>query len=76
MKRQTNIMVEVEAILRLWDGSEERVVVSGIPCVWKWDEGSRDAAEYWAAAEHLSSIYKADWYSIVAWSGSPVREDA
>ena len=76
MKRETNITVEGEVILRQADGTEDRFTIGGIPCLWKWDEGSRNAAEYWALFDHVAENYTFDWMSIVCWSGTPEREKA
>jgi predicted RNA-binding Zn ribbon-like protein len=73
--RQTDIMVEADVEMMLKNGKVERFRLADIPCTWIWDDMSREAAEYWAALDHVSDNYKYDWMSIKSWVGSPVKEN-
>ena len=70
----TNIEVSVDVEMMFASGEVHSVRLSGIPCKWVWGETSRDAAEYWAALEHISDNYKFEWMSIKSWVGSPVKD--
>ena len=72
--RQTNIMVEADVEMMFASGKVERFRLADIPCTWIWDDMSREAAEYWAALDHVSDNYTYDWMSIKSWVGSPVKE--
>ena len=72
--RQTEIMVEADVEMMFASGKVERFRLADIPCTWIWDDMSREAAEYWAALDHVSDNYKYDWMSIKSWVGSPVKE--
>ncbi len=74
MKRETEILVDVEVEMMFASGNTERFRLGDIPCLWKWDEMSREAAEYWAAFDHIGNNYTFDWMSIKSWTGSPVKE--
>ena len=74
MERQTEIMVSVDIEMMFASGKVESFRLSDIPCTWIWDEMSREAAEYWAALDHVSDNYTYDWMSIKSWVGSPVKE--
>lgn len=74
MERQTEIMVSVDIEMMFASGKVESFKLSHIPCTWIWDETSREAAEYWAALDHVSDNYTYDWMSIKSWVGSPVKE--
>jgi len=70
----TNIEVSVDVEMMFASGEVHSVRLSGIPCKWVWGETSREAAEYWAALEHISDNYKFEWMSIKSWVGSPVKD--
>ena len=70
----TNIEVSVDVEMMFATGEVHSFRLSGIPCKWVWGETSREAAEYWAAFEHISDNYKFDWMSIKSWAGSPVKD--
>ena len=70
----TNIEVSVDVEMMFASGEVHSFRLSGIPCKWVWGETSREAAEYWAAFEHISDHYKFDWMSIKCWVGSPVKD--
>tara|TARA_R110001606_G_scaffold396931_1_gene572107 strand:- start:112 stop:345 length:234 start_codon:yes stop_codon:yes gene_type:complete len=72
--RQTEIMVEADVEMMFTSGKVERFRLADIPCTWLWDDTSREAAEYWAALDHVSDNYTYDWVSIKSWVGSPVKE--
>ena len=72
--RQTERMVEADVEMMLTSGKVERFRLADIPCTWLWDDTSREAAEYWAALDHVSDNYTYDWVSIKSWVGSPVKE--
>ena len=74
MERQTEIMVSVDIEMMFASGKVESFRLSDIPCTLIWDEMSREAAEYWAALDHVSDNYTYDWMSIKSWVGSPVKE--
>lgn len=74
MERETEILVDVEVEMMFSSGNTERFRLGDIPCLWKWDEMSREAAEYWAAFDHIGNNYTFDWMSIKSWTGSPVKE--
>jgi hypothetical protein len=75
MERQTEIMVSADIEMMFASGTVEKFRLSDIPCNWVWDEMSREAAEYWAAFDHVSNNYKFDWMSIKSWTGSPVKKE-
>ena len=70
----TNIEVSVDVEMMFASGEVHSFRLAGIPCKWVWGETSREAAEYWAAFEHISDNYKFDWMSIKSWVGSPVKD--
>jgi len=72
--RYTNILVDADVEMMFHCGEIEKLRICNIPCVWVWDESSREAAEYWAALDHISENYTFDWMSVKSWSGSPVKE--
>jgi len=71
--RYTEIMVEADVEMMYHCGEIETLNIRGIPCLWSWDETSRDAAEYWAIWDHVGAYYTFDWMSIKSWTGSPVK---
>jgi hypothetical protein len=71
---QTKIMISADIEMMLASGKVENFRLSDIPCTWVWSETSRDAAEFWAALDHVSDNYMYDWMSIKSWVGSPVKE--
>jgi len=73
--RQTEIRVEADVEMMLASGKVESFRLADIPCTWIWDEMSRDAAEFWAALDHVSDNYTYAWMSIKSWVGSPVKEN-
>ena len=73
--RCTDLLIDVDVEMMLHSGNVETFRLGNIPCVWKWDEMSREAAEYWAAFDHIGDNYDFDWMSIKSWSGSPVKEN-
>ena len=72
--RCTNLTVDVDVEMRFHCGNVGSFRIVNIPCVWQWDEVSRDAACYWAAFDHIGENYNFDWMSIKCWSSSPVKE--
>ena len=70
--RCTDLLIDVDVEMMLPSGKVENFRLGNIPCVWKWDESSREAAEYWAAFDHIGDNYNFDWMSIKSWTGSPV----
>ena len=73
--RCTDLLIDVDVEMMLPSGKVEAFRLGNIPCVWTWDEMSREAAEYWAAFDHIGDNYDFDWMSIKSWSGSPVKEN-
>ena len=74
--RRTQIMVEADVEIMYLNGYVDNKRLTDIPCVWVWDEMSREAAEYWAVWEHIGSNYTFEWMSIKSWVGSPVKKGA
>ena len=74
MKRETKLMISVDIEMMFASGKVESFRLSDIPCTWVWDEMSREAAEYWAAFDHIGDNYTFDWFTIKSWTGSPVKE--
>ena len=72
--RQTEIMVDADVEMMFHCGKIESFRINNIPCTWVWDDTSRDAAEYWAALDHISENYMFDWFTVKSWSGSPVKK--
>ena len=72
--RQTDLLIDVDFEMMFRCGEVEGFRLGNIPCVWKWDEMSREAAEYWAAFDHIRDNYDFDWMSIKSWSSSPVKK--
>ena len=72
--RCTNLLIDADVDIMLHKGKIKptTVHISSIPCVWTWDESSREAAEYWAVVEHVNEEWNYDWMSIKSWSSSPV----
>jgi len=78
MSRQTLINVEADIVIRHREtAKEETLTVRGIECTWNWDEGSRDAAEYWAVADWAAETFgnSIDWFSIKCVVGSPCKQE-
>ena len=73
--RYTNLVVEADVEIMFHHGKNKptKIRISDIPCLWIWDETSREAAEYWAVWDHVGAEYNFDWMSIKSWSGSPVK---
>lgn len=72
--RCTNLLIDVDVEMMFASGKVESFRLSNIPCTWMWDETSREAAEYWAAFDHLGDNYTFEWMSIKSWSSSPVKK--
>lgn len=74
--RYTNILVDADVEIMFYHSNVEptKIRIKDIPCLWVWDETSREAAEYWAVWDYVGSEYTFDWMSIKSWSGSPVKE--
>ena len=72
--RQTDLLIDVDVEMMFHCGKIENFRLGNIPCVWEWDETSREAAEYWAAFDHIGDNYNFDWMSIKSWSSSPVKK--
>jgi len=70
--RCTNLLISVDIEMMFYCGKVETFRLSDIPCVWTWDEMSREAAEYWSAFDHIGNNYNFDWMSIKSWVSSPV----
>ena len=73
-ERATTLHVDAEFIIRHREtGKEENLEVKGLECVWRWDDGTRDAAEYWAVVDWVSQTFgnSVDWFSVKSWTGSP-----
>tara|TARA_R110002167_G_scaffold303262_1_gene507540 strand:- start:264 stop:566 length:303 start_codon:yes stop_codon:yes gene_type:complete len=78
MERETRLFVDAEFVIRHREtAKEESMTVKGIECVWHWDDGTRDAAEYWAVIDWVSNTFgnNIDWFSIKSWTGSPKKEE-
>ena len=74
--RYTNILVDADVEMMLPDfGRIEKFRMCDIPCVWVWDESSREAAERMAVLNYIGENYIFDWVVIKSWSGSPVKVD-
>ena len=74
MTRETHITIEAQVELQFSNGNVSHMTIENIPCLWRWDETSRDCAEYWAALDHVSDNYDFDWMTIRSWTGSPKKE--
>ena len=76
--RYTNILVDADVEMMYHCGEIENFRIENIPCLWVWDETSREAAEYWAVWDYVGANFNFDWMSVKSWSGSPVenKEDA
>jgi len=72
--RQTEIMVEADVEIMYHNGYVDNKRLTDIPCVWVWDEMSREAAEYWAVWEYVGNSFTFEWMSIKSWVGSPVKK--
>ena len=72
--RCTELLIDADVEMMFHCGKIESLRISNIPCTWMWDETSRDAAEYWAALDHISENYMFDWFTVKSWSGSPVKK--
>lgn len=73
-ERATRLHVDAEFIIRHREtGKEENLEVKGLECVWHWDDGTRDAAEYWAVVDWIGKTFgnSVDWFSVKSWTGSP-----
>ena len=70
--RCTKLLIDVDVEMMFYCGKVETFHLGNIPCVWTWDEMSREAAEYWAAFDHIGDNYNFDWMSIKSWSSSPI----
>ena len=71
---KTEILVGADIVIRVREtGEEQHLTVEGIPCMWVWNDGSRDAAEYWAVADWIAETFgnNIDWFSIKCWTGTP-----
>jgi hypothetical protein len=75
MKRETKILVEAQVELMFDNGNVSHFKIKNIPCLWMWDETSRECAEYWAALDYVTDNFEFDWMSIKSWCGSPVKEE-
>ena len=71
--RYTNILVVADVEVMFQGGSSiAEILICDIPCVWVWDESSREAAEYWAVLNYINENYTYDWMSVKSWCGTPV----
>ena len=75
--RYTNILVDADVEMMFHHGKPEptKIRIKDIPCLWVWDETSREAAEYWAVWDYVGANFTFDWMSVKSWSGSPVKVD-
>ena len=75
--RYTNILVDADVEMMFHHGKPEptKIRIKDIPCLWVWDETSREAAEYWAIWDYVGATFTFDWMSVKSWSGSPVKVD-
>ena len=75
--RYTNILVDADVEMMFHHGKPEptKIRIKDIPCLWVWDETSREAAEYWAVWDYVGANFTFDWMSIKSWSGSPIKVD-
>lgn len=73
--RYTHIIVDADVEMMFHCGKIESFSITGIPCLWIWDELTRDAAEYWAVWDFVGAVYDFDWMSIKSWSGSPIKNE-
>ena len=76
--RYTHIMVDADVEMMYHCGEVANFRIENIPCLWVWDEMTRETAEYWAVWDYVGANFNFDWMSIKSWSGSPVKnkEDA
>ena len=72
--RQTDLLIDVDVEMMFHCGKVETFRLGNIPCVWEWDEMSREAAEYWSAFDHIGDNYNFTAMSIKSWSSSPVKK--
>lgn len=75
MKRETKILVEAQVELMFDNGNVSHFTIENIPCLWLWDETSRECAEYRATWNYVTDNFEFDWMSIKSWSGSPIKEE-
>jgi len=74
--RYTDILVDAEVEMMLHSGGTKVLRICNIPCVWVWDESSREAAERMAILNYIDSRYDDfDGVLINSWSASPVKVD-
>jgi len=73
--RETHLLVSADVEMMFSNGHVENFRVSDITCVWKWDETSRETAEYWAAFDYIAKHWTFDWFSIKSWTGSLVKKE-
>lgn len=73
--RETHLLVSADVEMMFSNGHVENFQVSDITCVWKWDETSRETAEYWAAFDYIAKHWTFDWFSIKSWTGSLVKKE-
>lgn len=73
MERQTQILVDAQVELVFANGNVSHMTIENIPCLWLWDESTRDCAEYWAALDYITDHFDFDWMAIKSWSGSPIK---
>lgn len=74
---KTEILVDADIVIRIREtGEEQHLKAEGIPCTWVWNDGSRDAAEYWAVADWITDTFgnNIDWFSIKCWTGNSKKE--
>lgn len=74
---KTDILVNAEIVIRTREtGEEQALEVCDVPCTWVWEDGSRDAAEYWAVCDWIAETFghNIDWFSIKCWTGTPKKE--
>ena len=74
---KTEISVDADIVIRIREtGEEQNLTVEGIPCTWGWNDGSRDAAEYWAVADWITDTFGNNiyWFSIKCRTGTPKKE--
>ena len=73
--RYTHIMVDADVEMQYHCGEIASFRIESIPCLWVWDETSRETAEYWAVWDYVGANFTFDWMSIKSWSGSPIKVD-
>ena len=76
LTRTTELLVSADLEIWLKDSNEKQEIrVHFIPCTWKWDESTRQAAETWAVHDWVATALgdNIETYWIQCVVGSPVK---